>query len=53
MLDTALGFGASRLRLICLWDGGGGDGPGGTDHLVEQARRQGVPVTWIDTRRLA
>jgi hypothetical protein len=52
MLDTALGFGVSRLRLICLWDGGGGDGPGGTDHLVEQARSAGVPVTWIDTRRL-
>ena len=52
MLDTALGFGAARLRLICLWDGGDGDGPGGTDHLVAQARRHGVPVTWIDTRRL-
>lgn len=53
MLDTALGHGAARLRLICLWDGGDGDGPGGTGHLVEQARRQGVPVTWIDSRRLA
>lgn len=52
MLDTALGLGCARLRLICLWDGGGGDGPGGTDHLVEQARSAGVPVTWIDTREL-
>lgn len=52
MLDTALAHGAARLRLICLWDGGDGDGPGGTDHLVEEARRRGVPVTWIDTRRL-
>lgn len=52
MLDTALAHGAARVRLICLWDGGRGDGPGGTEHLVEQARRQGVPVTWIDSREL-
>ena len=52
MLETALAHRASRLRLLCLWDGGDGDGPGGTGHLVEQARRHGVPVTWIDSRRL-
>lgn len=53
MLDTALAHRASRLRLLCLWDGADGDGPGGTGHLVEQARAHGVPVTWIDSRRLA
>lgn len=53
MLDTALGHGASRLHLLCLWDGGSGDGPGGTGHLIEQARRHGVPVRWIDSRELA
>jgi hypothetical protein len=52
MLDTALGHGAARLRLICLWDGGRGDGPGGTEHLVAQAHRAGVPVRWIDSREL-
>jgi hypothetical protein len=52
MLDTALAYGSSRLRLICLWDGGHGDGPGGTEHLVEQARRASVRVTWIDSRDL-
>jgi hypothetical protein len=53
LLDTALGFGAERLRCICLWDGGGGDGPGGTRHLVEAVRAAGGDVQWIDTRGLA
>jgi hypothetical protein len=52
LLDTALGFGAERLRCICLWDGGGGDGPGGTRHLVEAVRAAGGDVQWIDTRGL-
>ena len=41
LLDTALAFGADRLRCICLWDGGGSDGPGGTRHLVEAVRAVG------------
>jgi hypothetical protein len=28
------------VQLIALWDGGGGDGPGGTADLVERAKRQ-------------
>ena len=35
---------------ICLWDGGGGDGPGGTRHLVEAVRAAGGRVLRIDTR---
>ena len=53
LLDTALAFGAERLRCICLWDGGGGDGPGGTRHLVDAVRAVGGDVQWIDTRELA
>jgi len=53
LLDTALAFGAEKLRCICLWDGGGGDGPGGTRHLVDAVRRVGGDVQWIDTRELA
>lgn len=53
LLDTALVFGADRLRCICLWDGGGGDGPGGTRHLVDAVRAVGGDVQWIDTRELA
>ena len=28
------------VQLIAFWDGGGGDGPGGTADLVERAKRQ-------------
>jgi len=52
LLDNALAFGADRLRVICLWDGGGGDGPGGTRHMVEAVRERGGRVDWIDTRSL-
>ena len=52
LLDTALAFGATRLRFITLWDGGGGDGPGGTRHMVEAVRRAHGEVRWIDTHTL-
>jgi hypothetical protein len=52
LLHTALAYGAQKLRFICLWDGGGGDGPGGTAHMVDQVRRRGGQVIWIDTRTL-
>jgi hypothetical protein len=52
LLENALAFGAERLHCICLWDGGGSDGPGGTRHLVEAVRHLGGRVTWIDTRAL-
>ena len=53
LLDSALAFGAERLRCICLWNGGGGDGPGGTRHLIDAVRAVGGEVQWIDTRELA
>ena len=53
LLDTALAFGAEKVRCICLWAGGGGDGPGGTRHLVDAVRGVGGDVQWIDTRELA
>jgi len=52
LLASALAHGAGRLRFICLWDGGGGDGPGGTAHMVKEVTLRGGDVTWIDTRRL-
>src|SRR5215471_4216013 len=30
MLDSAVRFGAEKVDFICLWNGRGGDGPGGT-----------------------
>lgn len=52
MLDQALALGAQQVELLCLWDGAAGDGPGGTAHLVDAARRRGVPVRRIDMRVL-
>jgi hypothetical protein len=52
MLQEALAMGAHKLSFICLWDGGGGDGPGGTRHMVEAVRSQGGEVRWLDTRKL-
>jgi hypothetical protein len=52
LLASARAAGAERLCCICLWDGGGGDGPGGTRHLVETVRDAGGTVLRIDTRTL-
>jgi hypothetical protein len=52
LLDAAFGAGSPDVRLICLWDGEPGDGPGGTDHMVGEVRRRGGAVAWIDAREL-
>jgi tetratricopeptide (TPR) repeat protein len=53
LLYTALARGIDKVRFVCLWDGGGGDGPGGTAHMFREVRRRTGRVSWIDTRRLA
>ena len=52
LLESALAFGADKLICICLWDGGGGDGPGGTRHLVDSVRSAGGRVVRIDSSSL-
>ena len=52
LLQSALAHGASRLTLLVLWDGQGGDGPGGTQHLVQVAQAVGAELQHIDTRVL-
>jgi hypothetical protein len=52
MLDAALRFGPDNVDFLCLWNGEGGDGPGGTKHMMEEVRRKGGRVTWLDTRKL-
>lgn len=52
LLESALSHGAEKVRFICLWNGGGGDGPGGTAHMVREVERRGGHVTHIDTRTL-
>ena len=50
LLASALSHGPDKVHFICLWNGGGGDGPGGTAHMVEAVKRVSGKVTWIDTR---
>jgi hypothetical protein len=52
LLYSALAAGIDKVRFICLWDGGSGDGPGGTAHMYEEVKRRTGRVTWIDTRTL-
>jgi hypothetical protein len=52
MLDAAMRFGADKLDFICLWNGEGGDGPGGTQHLMQAVRSKGGRTHWLDTTKL-
>jgi tetratricopeptide (TPR) repeat protein len=52
MLYTALATGTDAVRFIALWNGGGGDGPGGTEHMYKEVQRRTGRVTWLDTRKL-
>jgi tetratricopeptide (TPR) repeat protein len=50
LLATALAYGADKLHFICLWDGAGGDGPGGTAHMAAEATRRTGRMIRIDPR---
>lgn len=52
MVDEARDTGGDNIVLICLWDGKGGDGPGGTKHMMDAVRQNGGNVRWIDIRRI-
>jgi hypothetical protein len=52
MLESAARFGGDRITFICLWNGQGGDGPGGAQHFMEEARRKTTRIYWLDTRQL-
>jgi hypothetical protein len=52
LLHTALALGVDKVRFFCLWDGGGGDGRGGTAHMYNEVKRRTGRVTWIDARAL-
>ena len=51
-LYTALAYGPDKVRFISLWNGEGGLGPGGTQHMVETVRRYAGRVSILDTRKL-
>jgi hypothetical protein len=52
LLDSALASGADSVHFLCVWNGAGGDGPGGTEHMYNEVKRLTGRVTWIDTRTL-
>ena len=39
MLNSALSRGLKRVSFVTLWDGAPGDGPGGTEDMVELVRK--------------
>lgn len=52
MLSEALEQGGDKVTLIALWDGGAGDGPGGTEDMVKRARERGARTVILDTKTL-
>ena len=52
LLNAALALGIKRSRFICLWNGSGGDGPGGTEHMLKEVQERTGQVTWLDTRQM-
>ena len=51
-LYTALAWGADTVRFLALWDGEGGAGPGGTQHMVDEVRKHAGRVYILDTHTL-
>lgn len=50
LLDSAIAYGADKLRFLCLWDGKSGDGPGGVGHMIDAVQGHGGVVCRIDTQ---
>jgi len=51
-LYSALARGPEKTRFICLWNGKGGDGIGGTQHMKETIEKYTGNVYVIDTTKL-
>jgi tetratricopeptide (TPR) repeat protein len=52
LLLTALSYGIDKVHFICLWNGEGGDGSGGTAHMYNEVNNRTSQVIWIDTHGL-
>lgn len=48
MLDQALQIEKENMTLIALWDGKGGDGNGGTEHMINTAKAKGAKINIIN-----
>jgi hypothetical protein len=40
------------MTLIALWDGEAGDGPGGTEDMVNLAKERGARVVHLNTKEI-
>lgn len=52
MLHNALFLSRDHLTLIALWNGATGDGPGGTEDMVDRAKSRGATFIHLDARKL-
>jgi hypothetical protein len=52
MLHNALAISKDNLTLIALWNGAVGDGPGGTEDMVQRAQDRGATFIHLDARKL-
>ena len=52
MLHNALDISKGDLTLIALWNGAAGDGPGGTEDMVNRAQDRGARFIHLDARKL-
>jgi hypothetical protein len=52
ILHNAIAVGGEDTTLIALWDGQGGDGPGGTEDMVATASKRGGRIIVLDTKKL-
>ena len=52
MLNSSLVCSGINMTMIALWDGKGGDGAGGTEHMVKQAKSRGAKTIVIDINTL-
>ena len=52
MLNSALVCGGINMTMIAVWDGQGGDGAGGTEHMVQAAKSRGAKTIVLDINTL-
>ena len=52
ILHRGLVYGGANMTLFALWDGKAGDGPGGTQDMVNQANDRGARVVRIGEKTI-
>lgn len=52
MLESAFQSPNDNTTLIALWDGKGGDGDGGTEHMIKTAKEKGAKINIININKI-